>query len=109
MTNSTILDQIRLTEKEAAQLISKAHEDAQTSQEAARLEIAGYLDEARAEAARICQTILADAEEQAKAIASEAASASDMHVREITGSVEGRLDQAAQVVSERIVSLSVDR
>ncbi|MBP8989722.1 MAG: hypothetical protein KBG64_05825 [Clostridia bacterium] len=103
------LTQIRQTEQEAARLVEEAGLKARQIIKDAMNEAEARLNIARAEAGREQQELIRRAEQEAQSIRESAIRQSKDEIDQLTLQSEGKIDQAARLIAERVVRSCADR
>ena len=104
MAEQDFLAQIRQAEKEAADSITAALEIARQNIQDARNKAAECLSEAYAAAQHIQQDLINKAEQQADMIRTDAEEKAGLATSRMVSDTESKVEQAARLVAERIVS-----
>ncbi len=102
MVDRDFLEEIIETEEEAARRVEEARENAQIERERVRQETGALIDSAYSEAATIRQNMLDEAERRYAELVSDQSSVS---VRPLESISEEELNEVADDIAERIVSL----
>jgi len=109
MVDMDFLSEIRATEQQAAELVSKARENAQARQEQARQEAALIVSQGREEATRQQHLQNTAAEDAALDIRHEALKQARLDAQTLVGQCAEHMEQAVQAVAERIVNANAHR
>ncbi len=103
------LEKIRGAEARAEEIVKKAGADGKAAEAAGREAAAECLRKAEAEAARTVSRYRQEGTETADRQQREAAEAAEAQVRALRDQAEKKAPEAVRMITERIVSISVDR